>query len=152
MKMSSLELENTREYHIELDDSTPPSIEPARRVPYARQEKLKQTLQKLEQQGIIASVDKPTDWVSNLVVGGEERWLTESVPRPQGTEYCNQKGAILHSNTSRRPGPVQRSNNIHSPRHEKRVLARSPVRRVVVPLHFQHAMGQETIPAHAPLV
>ena len=60
--------EYEREYHIELDDSTPPSIEPARRVPYARQEKLKQTLQKLEQQGIIASVDKPTNWVSNLVV------------------------------------------------------------------------------------
>ena len=43
-------------------------IQPARRIPYAREEKLKATLKRLEEQGIVASVDQATDWVSNLVI------------------------------------------------------------------------------------
>ncbi len=43
-------------------------IQPARRIPYAREEKLKATLKRLKEQGIVASVDQATDWVSNLVI------------------------------------------------------------------------------------
>ena len=60
--------EYQEEYHIELDKTVPPVIQPSRKVPYARLNKLKQTLDSLEHQGIIANVDKPTDWVSNLVI------------------------------------------------------------------------------------
>ena len=57
-----------REYHIRLDDTTPPVIQPSRTFPYPKQQKLKKTLDTLEKTGVIASVDKPTEWVHNLVV------------------------------------------------------------------------------------
>ena len=60
--------EYQEEYHIELDETVAPVIQPARKVPYARLQKLKETLDSLEKQNIIASVNKPTDWVSNLVI------------------------------------------------------------------------------------
>ena len=37
-------------------------------MPYAKYDQLKETITKLEEEGIIASVDKPTDWVHNLVI------------------------------------------------------------------------------------
>ena len=42
-------------------------IQHCRKVPYAS-DNLKQTLNDLEEKGIVASVDKPTDWVHNLVI------------------------------------------------------------------------------------
>ena len=56
------------EYHIELDPSVPPVIQTPRKVPHAKHTQLKETLDKLERDGIIASVDEPTDWVHNLVI------------------------------------------------------------------------------------
>ena len=55
-------------YHIELDPSVPPIIETPHKVPYAKHTQLKETLDKLEHDGIITSVDEPTDWVHNLVI------------------------------------------------------------------------------------
>ena len=46
----------------------PGVIQPPRRFPYTHLKKLKTTLEKMENQEIVASVDKPTDWVSNLTV------------------------------------------------------------------------------------
>ena len=57
-----------QEYEIELDPSVGPVIQPPRRVPYAKIQKLKDTLAQLEKQGIVTKVDGPTDWVSNLVI------------------------------------------------------------------------------------
>jgi len=57
-----------QEYEIELNPDVTPTVQPARRVPYAKYEKLKDTLEQLEKRGIVAKVDKPTDWVSNLVI------------------------------------------------------------------------------------
>ena len=57
-----------KEYHVELDPSVPPVIQTPRKVPYAKHTQLKETLDKLERDGIIASVDEPTDWVHNLVI------------------------------------------------------------------------------------
>ena len=50
------------EYHIETKPGVTPSVQPARRVLYAKYEKLKDTLEQLEKRGIIAKVDRPTDW------------------------------------------------------------------------------------------
>ena len=58
----------SQEYDIELKQDAIPVVQPNRTVPYARREKLKVALDKLEQAGVIASVEKPTDWVNNLVI------------------------------------------------------------------------------------
>ena len=58
----------SKKYHIEVDSTVPPVIQYGRKVPYASYDKLKNTLDRLEEEGIIASVDKPTDWVHNLVI------------------------------------------------------------------------------------
>ncbi len=60
--------EYTKPYHIEVDSSVPPVIQHCRKVLYARYDNLKQTLSDLEEKGIVASVDKPTNWVHNLVI------------------------------------------------------------------------------------
>lgn len=60
--------EYAREYHIEVDKDVPPEVQPTRCIPFARVEKLKHTLKILEDEGIIASTDRPTDWVNNLVI------------------------------------------------------------------------------------
>ena len=57
-----------KEYDIKLDPSVPPVIQPARKIPYAKYDQLKATLEELEKKNIIAPTDKPTDWVSNLVI------------------------------------------------------------------------------------
>jgi transposase InsO family protein len=56
------------EYHIELKADAVPVREPPRKVPFALQERLKQKLEQMERQGVIEKVEKPTDWVSNLVI------------------------------------------------------------------------------------
>jgi len=55
-------------YKITVDPDVPPVIQRCRRVPYAKLPALKKALDKLESQGVIASVDRPTDWVHNLVI------------------------------------------------------------------------------------
>lgn len=55
-------------YHIELDSTVQPVIHPPRKVPYALLPKLQETLQELETKGVVARVDRPTDWVNSLVI------------------------------------------------------------------------------------
>ena len=55
------------EFHITLDPTVPPVVHPPRRVPEALREPLKKELDELEQKGIVARVDEPTDWVNSLV-------------------------------------------------------------------------------------
>ncbi|GBN38205.1 Transposon Ty3-G Gag-Pol polyprotein [Araneus ventricosus] len=55
-------------YHITLKDNVIPVIHPPKRVPQALQTKLKETLDKLEKEKIVSKVNKPTDWVQNLVI------------------------------------------------------------------------------------
>ncbi|CAL1280429.1 unnamed protein product [Larinioides sclopetarius] len=52
-------------YHISLKDNAIPVIHPPRRVPQALQPKLKETLNRLEKEGIVSKVNKPTDWVQS---------------------------------------------------------------------------------------
>ena len=55
------------EYRITVDSTVPPVLHSPRRVPVALREPLKEELDTLIQQGIIAKVNRPTDWV-NLCV------------------------------------------------------------------------------------
>lgn len=55
-------------YHIELKPEVKPVIDPPRRVPLALNQRLRETLNNLESQGVIEKVNKPTDWVNSLVI------------------------------------------------------------------------------------
>ena len=54
--------------HITLDKSVSPAIHPPRHFPYAQLPRIKETLQDLEKANIITKVDRPTDWVSSMIV------------------------------------------------------------------------------------
>ena len=56
------------EYDIQVDDKIPGEIQHAHKVPYPKREKLNATLENMEKRGVISSVDKPTPWVSNIVI------------------------------------------------------------------------------------
>ena len=62
-------------YHIRLDPRIEPVQHAPRRVPVALRNRLKQTLDGMVQQGIIAPVTKPTPWISSMVL----------VPKKNGT-------------------------------------------------------------------
>jgi len=53
---------------LEVDPGISPNISPSRRVPLALKPRLKQELEKLAKLGVIAPMDAPTDWVSNVVI------------------------------------------------------------------------------------
>eukprot|EP00112_Aurelia_sp_Birch-Aquarium-sp1_P019543 Seg4849.1 transcript_id=Seg4849.1/GoldUCD/mRNA.D3Y31 product="putative protein K02A2.6" protein_id=Seg4849.1/GoldUCD/D3Y31 len=55
-------------YEIQLKADEKSFIQPTRTVPYTKQAKWKELLDKMTTQGIIADVDQPTDWVNNLVI------------------------------------------------------------------------------------
>ena len=55
------------EYHITLDTTVATVVHSPRRVPVALREPLKEELDTLIQPGIIAKVDRPTDWVNSCV-------------------------------------------------------------------------------------
>jgi hypothetical protein len=53
---------------LEVNENVKPVITPTRRVPTALKEQFKEELDRLETLGVIARVDKPTPWVSSVVV------------------------------------------------------------------------------------
>ena len=53
---------------LEVDPRISPNISPSRRVPLVLKPGLKQELEKLTKLGMIAPMDAPTDWVSNVVI------------------------------------------------------------------------------------
>ena len=55
-------------YHIVLDESVPPVQHPPRRVQVPLREALKDTLDDLVRQEILAPVQQPTPWISSMVV------------------------------------------------------------------------------------
>ena len=63
------------EYSITLDETVQPVVHAPRRVPAPKREAVKQELDKLVADGIIAPVTEPTDWVSSVL----------AVPKKNGT-------------------------------------------------------------------
>ena len=82
--------EYEKEYHIEVDSNVTPVIQRCRKVPYARYDKLKHTLVDLEKRGVIASVDRPTELVHNLVITEKRDGRMRVCLDPQATECGNQ--------------------------------------------------------------
>ena len=56
------------EAHISVDTNVTPTISPTRRVPEALKKPLKTELKRMVEQKVIAPVDQPTPWVSNVLV------------------------------------------------------------------------------------
>lgn len=56
------------EYKIEIDNTVKPVQLPKRRVPVTMMKPLKEELQDLQRRGIIAPVERSTNWISNMVV------------------------------------------------------------------------------------
>ena len=56
------------EIDLHLQENAIPKVHPPRRVPLAIRERLKEELDKMEQDGVIKRVDEPTDWVNSLVI------------------------------------------------------------------------------------
>jgi hypothetical protein len=61
-------LSNKHMYKITVDQDVKPVVHACRHVPFKLHAKLKSTLDSMEAKGIISKVDKPTDWVSSLVI------------------------------------------------------------------------------------
>ena len=57
-----------QEFNLTLQENATPVIHPPRRVPLAIKSKLKEALEDMVKQDIIAPIETPTDWVSSLVV------------------------------------------------------------------------------------
>ena len=56
------------EYEIKLDTSIRPVVHAQRRIPIELKHKVKQKLEDMERDGVIASVNEPTEWVNSLLV------------------------------------------------------------------------------------
>ena len=56
------------EYTIKLKANSQPTIQPQRNVPLRLRDKLKATLDNLEEKDIITKVEEPVNWVRNLVI------------------------------------------------------------------------------------
>ena len=53
---------------MQLNDKVEGVIQQPRRIPYATHPELKKTLDALKAQNIVADVDKPIEWVSNIII------------------------------------------------------------------------------------
>ena len=56
------------EYDIQLNPNVEGTVQYPHKIPYAKLKPLKTTLHKLQERGIIADTEGPTQWVSNLVI------------------------------------------------------------------------------------
>ena len=71
------------EYTIKLSENAKPTIYSPRKVPLTVLPKLKETLDRLENAGVITKLDHPTEWVNSLVIVKKKRWFIETMFRPK---------------------------------------------------------------------
>ena len=57
--------------HIEMDPNIRPVHAPRRRIPVARVQRVNEALERLCEDGVIAPVTQPTDWLSNMLIKGK---------------------------------------------------------------------------------
>ena len=88
-----------KRYHMQLNPDVKGVIQPPRKIPYATQPTLKVVLDKLKDQNIIADVDKPIEWVSNLFIV-EKKSGALRLSRSSTTKRSHQARAARHTNPS----------------------------------------------------
>ena len=55
-------------YHIEVDPTVTPIVNPPRTIPAALRDRVKTELEDMETRGVIRKVEEPTDWVSSMAI------------------------------------------------------------------------------------
>ena len=55
-------------YHIEVDPTVTPVVNPPRTIPAALRDRVKAELEPMEKRGVIRRVEEPTDWVNSMAV------------------------------------------------------------------------------------
>jgi hypothetical protein len=55
-------------YHIEVDPTITPVVSPLRSTPVALRERLRSSLDDMEEKGVVEKVDGPTEWVNSTVI------------------------------------------------------------------------------------
>ena len=55
-------------YHITLQDGCTPVVHPPRRIPHSLKDRLHKAIEANVKSGVLVKVEKPTDWVHNLVI------------------------------------------------------------------------------------
>ena len=55
-------------YHIEVDPTVTPVVNPPRTIPAALRDRVKTELEDMEKRGVIRRVGEPTDWVSSMAI------------------------------------------------------------------------------------
>ena len=55
-------------YHIEVDPTVTPVVNPLRTIPAALRDRVKTELEDMEKRGVIRKVEEPTDWVSYMAI------------------------------------------------------------------------------------
>ena len=54
-------------YHIEVDPTVTPVVNPPRTVPAALRDRMKEELDDMGRRGVVRKVEEPTDWVNSIV-------------------------------------------------------------------------------------
>ena len=55
-------------YHIEVDLTVTPVINPQRTIPAALHDRVKEELDDMEKRGVVRKVEEPTDWVNSMAI------------------------------------------------------------------------------------
>ena len=89
-------------YRIRLDHTVDPVQHAPRRVPVALSAQVKESLEDMVQQDIIAPVSTPTAWISSMVVVPKKNGKLRICLDPKRPETCNSARALSATNHRRR--------------------------------------------------
>ena len=70
------------EYKIKIDPSVPPVVHAPRKVPVALHDRVKEELQRMENDGVIKKQEEPTDWVNSMFIAETPKKL-RNLHRPK---------------------------------------------------------------------
>ena len=76
---------------MQLNDKVEGIIQQPCRILYAMQPKLKKTLDVLKEQNIIMDVDKPTEWVCNIIIVEKKNGSLRLCLDPKRIETCDEQ-------------------------------------------------------------
>ena len=86
-------------YHIQIDSKITPVVNQLKSQPVALRDRLKQTLEEMEMDGVIKKVDQPTEWVNSVVVvekPGSKK--VTNLPRSETIKRSDSERALQDAN------------------------------------------------------
>ena len=100
-------------YEIKTDESATPVVHPPRRIPYLLKDNVKAELCRMEEMGIITTVEQPTKWVNSVVV----------VRKPNGDVRICLDPADLNKALKREHYPLKTVEEVASSMSEAKVFS-----------------------------